>query len=530
MSACSGFLSQSSLLSVGPSVGVVVVAYNAASTLTAVLDRIPNSIRNRVTEVVVCDDASSDNTYSIGVEYQKSCDLPLTILRRARNLGYGGNQKAAYRWAIESGLDIVVLLHGDGQYAPEVMEDILAPFESPEVDAVFGSRFILSGGARLGGMPLYKYAGNRILSRFANSATGLELSEWHSGYRAYRVSALSSIPFEQNSDGFDFDTEIILQLHEARRQIVEVPIPTYYGDELCYVNGPGYAKDVVADIVKYRLHRMGFGNPAGDDGQPGYEVKSGAGSSHMRLLSWISDSRPKRILDLGCSDGRVGELLRKRGHYVVGVDAEECPGVHDRLNRFLCADLDAGLPPDLEPGFDLVMAADVLEHLRDPATLLKSLGQVLVPGGLVMVSVPNISHWYGRLRVLSGRFDYDRRGIFDAGHLRFFTLRSFERTAERAGMAIRRRAVTGLPLDALGRGGPAPACAVNVVRWADSVGVAAAPSLFGYQLLFELEAVQSPSKGLASVTPLRTRPVQGTPGLPVDRRPDASVRDVGGIG
>jgi glycosyltransferase involved in cell wall biosynthesis len=503
LSACPEPLSPTSIASGRPSVGVIIVAYNAGTTLTAVLDRIPPSFRARVSDVVVCDDASSDNTYSIGVEYQKSCDMPLTVLRRARNLGYGGNQKAAYRWAIDRGLDIVVLLHGDGQYAPEVIEDIIAPFESPEVDAVFGSRFMLPGGARLGGMPLYKYAGNRILSRFANSATGLGLSEWHSGYRAYRVSALACVPFEQNSDGFDFDTEIILQFHEAGRKIVEVPIPTYYGDELCYVNGPGYAKDVVADVVRYRMHRMGFGSGETAFGERGYELKLDPNSSHMRLISWVSDSRPRRILDLGCSDGRLGELLRRRGHYVVGVDSEELPGVRDRLDGFLSTDLDSGIPPGVGTDFDVVIAADVLEHLRDPAALLTSAGRLLAPGGVVMASVPNIGHWYGRLRVATGRFDYDRRGIFDAGHLRFFTLRTFERTARQAGMTIRRRAVTGLPLDTLDRGGPAPRRAAIMARWADGVGVAMAPKLFGYQLLFELEVEPSQLEGLASVTPLR---------------------------
>ena len=114
-------------------IGVVVVAYNAASTLSAVLDRLPETFRRRVAEVVVCDDASSDCTYMVGTEYQKSTDLPLTVIRRPQNLGYGGNQKAAYRWAIEHGLDIVVLLHGDGQYAPEVIEDIITPFEDDPV-------------------------------------------------------------------------------------------------------------------------------------------------------------------------------------------------------------------------------------------------------------------------------------------------------------------------------------------------------------------------------------------------------------
>ena len=104
-----------------------------------------------------------------------------------------------------------------------------------------GSRMMVKGAAREGGMPLYKYVGNRILTRFENRCSGPMLSEFHSGYRAYSVEALKSIPFERNSDGFNFDTQIIIQLVDAGKRIVEVPIPTYYGDEICYVNGLKYA-------------------------------------------------------------------------------------------------------------------------------------------------------------------------------------------------------------------------------------------------------------------------------------------------
>lgn len=110
-----------------PRVGVLVVAYNAASTLRATLDRIPEDFRTRLDHVLVCDDASQDETYQVGLEYQSGNTLPLTMIRHVENLGYGGNQKFGYRWAIEEGLDIVVLLHGDGQYAPEIIEDIVSP-------------------------------------------------------------------------------------------------------------------------------------------------------------------------------------------------------------------------------------------------------------------------------------------------------------------------------------------------------------------------------------------------------------------
>ena len=471
----------------GERIGVVVVAYNAASTLAAVLDRLPQSFRARSPEVIVCDDASSDCTFTVGTEYQKTSDLALTVIRRPQNLGYGGNQKAAYRWAIERGLDIVVLLHGDGQYAPEVIEDLISPFETSHCDAVFGSRMMDPGSARLGGMPLYKYAGNRILSRFSNSVTGMSLSEWHSGYRAYRVDALKEIPFESNSDGFDFDTEIILQLHEAGKAIVEVPIPTYYGDEICYVNGMGYAKDVAMDVVRYRLHKMGFGSGEMAFSDEGYELKLTPNSSHGKLLAWVNEGRPKRVLDLGCSDGRLGALLRAAGHTVVGVDSHKLDGVGERLDAFVEADLGQGLPEEVGTGFDVVLGADVLEHLAEPAELLAQLPRVLAPRGVVMVSVPNIAHWYPRLKVMLGRFDYERRGIFDAGHLRFFTRASFERLAKSSGMRVRRRSITGLPVDVAERGGPVPSAAVRLIGRVDRLGMAVSPTLFGYQLLFELE-------------------------------------------
>ena len=137
-----------------PRIGILVVAYNAASTLANVLDRVPKSFRPRVTQVFVCDDASQDATYLVGLGYKQiTNDLPLTIIRHPHNLGYGGNQKAGYRLAIEHGLDIVVLLHGDGQYAPELLAEMVAPLERGECDAVLGSRMLVRGAARKGGMP-----------------------------------------------------------------------------------------------------------------------------------------------------------------------------------------------------------------------------------------------------------------------------------------------------------------------------------------------------------------------------------------
>jgi len=386
-----------------------------------------------------------------------------------------------------------VMLHADGQYAPESLPAMVAPLERGEADAVFGSRMLDEGAARRGGMPLYKYVGNKILTRVENIAAGTSLSEWHSGYRAYSVAALRDLPFDRNHDDFDFDTQIIVQLIEAGKRIVEIPIPTYYGDEICHVNGLGYARDVTRDVLRYRAHKMGFGSGELAFNSEAYELKEGPGSSHDVVLRWLRDRPAGRILDLGCSDGVLAERLREAGHHVTGVDLVAHEGVKERVDRFIEADLDLGIPPEAEGPFDVVLAADVLEHVRHPDRILDQIHALLGPGGSFVTSVPNFGHWYPRVRVAVGRFDYDRRGILDQDHIRFFTRASFERLAARTGFGVARRTSTGLPLEVVDRGGSGTDAASGRLATSlarlDQAGVRVRPQLFAYQFLYELRPV-----------------------------------------
>src|SRR3954466_5638701 len=233
---------------------IFIVAYNAETTIDSVLDRIPEELRTKDVEVLIIDDSSKDATFHTGLKREDTTsDFKITILRTPSNQGYGGNQKLGYRYAIDNGFDIVALVHGDGQYAPEKLPALIAPLVRDKADAVFGSRMIDKRAAREGGMPAYKWIGNQVLTRFQKAMLGAKISEFHSGYRLYSTEALAQIPFEKNTNDFHFDTEIIIQFVLKKLRIAELPIPTFYGDEVCYVNGLKYAFNICCSTLKARL-------------------------------------------------------------------------------------------------------------------------------------------------------------------------------------------------------------------------------------------------------------------------------------
>ena len=295
--------------------------------------------------------------------------------------------------------------------------------------------------------------------------------------------ALDHLPYQANSEGADFATELLLQFREAGKPIVEVPLPTPTGHRPSLRHGTRIAKHA----VRYRSHKMGFGSGTMAFAEQAYELKVDESSSHQTLIGWLKEGRPKRILDLGCSNGQVGEILRDAGHRVTGIDVVALDGVEGRLDEFIEADLSAGLPSAVGKGYDAVLAADVFEHLPNPELLLGQLPGILSPRGVVVTSVPNFAHWYPRARVLLGQFDYERRGILDEGHLRFFTRQSFERLVRDAGLRVRRRGVTGIPVDVADRGNHVPPWVKSVLSGADRTGAVLWPNLFAYQILFELE-------------------------------------------
>ncbi len=212
-----------------PRVIVVMPARNAARTLERTFAGIPRDV---VHEIILVDDASTDTT----VDLARS--LPLHLIWHPHNVGYGGNQKTCYLEALQRGTDIVVMLHPDGQYEPGLIPDMIAPIVRGEADLVLGSRLAEPGAALRGGMPLYKYVGNRMLTAIENRILHTDLSELHTGYRAYSRKLLMSIPFLRNALDFSFDSEVLMQASHFGFRIVEVPVRTIYDEEASSI-GPG---------------------------------------------------------------------------------------------------------------------------------------------------------------------------------------------------------------------------------------------------------------------------------------------------
>ncbi len=227
-------------------------AYNAEQTLEITFSEVPRDI---VDFVILVDDYSSDKTTELanrlGIQY---------VIRHDRNKGYGANQKTCYHKALETGADIIVMLHPDYQYTPKLIPSMCYLIVKGVYPVVFGSR-ILGTGAVKGGMPVYKYIGNRFLTWFQNVMLGQKLSEYHTGYRAFDAEVLRKINFEDNSDDFIFDNEIIAQLFHAGYDIAEITCPTRYFEDSSSINFPRsvkYGFGVLKVSLLYRLHKWGM--------------------------------------------------------------------------------------------------------------------------------------------------------------------------------------------------------------------------------------------------------------------------------
>ena len=423
---------------------ILIVAYKAEGTIRDVIKRIPVGLSNSFdTQILIIDDSSNDSTYALAkeasIEYAEN--LSIEVLRNPQNLGYGGNQQVGFQYAIQKHFDLIALVHGDGQYAPEILPELLNELLRGDVAGVIGSRMLVRRSALQGGMPLYKYVGNRILTLIQNKILKKNLSEFHSGYRLYRVAALKRIPFDRNTRGFNFDTQVCYQLFAAGEEVTEFPIPTYYGDEICYVDGIRYAWEVLIETGRWWAHQVGFyydlryacSSPRHSGVH--YEQKLGFDSTHEYIQKIIG--RSKSVLDLGCGSGQFGEALRANKCRVIGVDKNNLPH-QEKLDGFYKIDLDEEVPPMCMREFDYVLLMDVVEHLTSPEGFLLDLFARLHPwtDQKIVISTGNVNFLLSRILILFGMFNYGSRGILDITHKRLFNLHSFKRLCTQTGYEI----------------------------------------------------------------------------------------------
>ena len=230
----------------------VLPAYNAEQTLAATLADVPVGA---VDEFLLVDDGSTDRTVQVARE------MGLTVIEHPQNRGYGGNQKTCYRWALEHGADIVVMIHPDYQYDSRVIPHAVGFIELGICDVVLGSRVRARAEALAGGMPWWKYIANRCLTAFENFALGQNLGDFHSGFRVYRREVLERIPFERNSDDFVFDTQFLVQAVHHGFRLGDIPVPVRYFKEASSINfrrSLKYGLTTVGTIGRWYLHRVGL--------------------------------------------------------------------------------------------------------------------------------------------------------------------------------------------------------------------------------------------------------------------------------
>jgi glycosyltransferase involved in cell wall biosynthesis len=235
---------------------IFIPAYNVEKQIQRVLNKIPTKIfDDHLTTIIIIEDCSKDNTKQIIENYLKVSKNNnfIKLIQNENNQGYGGVQKIAFRYAIENSFDYVIMLHGDDQYDPGMLPEFIERISNNTVDAVFGSRFINPKAPLEGGMPLNRYIGNRVVTFAQNLIVGTKMTEFHSGYRCYKVDILKKINFEKNTNDFYFDSEIIIQMSKLNFIIKEIQIKTIYADEISNLKPIPYGINVLLSTIKYKF-------------------------------------------------------------------------------------------------------------------------------------------------------------------------------------------------------------------------------------------------------------------------------------
>ena len=335
-------------------------------------------------------------------------------------------------------------------------------------------------------MPFYKYIGNKILTNLQNFLLRSNLSEFHSGYRLYATNALRSVPFDLNTNDFHFDTEIIVQILFSKLTITEIPIPTFYGDEVCHVNGIRYASNVVRASIKARLVNIGiFYDPKFDvKGLEDKKYVSKLDFSSTHSAAYEAVSRGSVVVDLGCSDGYLSERLAAQKNCTV-FSADLAPDQSIPGCSYQTCNLNHDLPEVPWDNLDVVILLDVIEHLNEPERFLLRLREKLSANRKVqlIVSSGNVCFIVTRMMMFLGEFNYGKRGILDMTHTRLFNGKTLERLFRYASYKIIDKRVIPAPYPLAIGMNVISRLMLRVNSWLAYI----LPGLFAYQVLLKVQ-------------------------------------------
>jgi glycosyltransferase involved in cell wall biosynthesis len=466
---------------------IFIVSYNAEAFIESVLERIPVGLWAHDAydlEVLIIDDQSQDDTFHRARDYAaRFPSHPIKVLYNPVNQGYGGNQKLGYHYAIENNFDAVVLLHGDGQYAPEYLDEMVRPIVDGRADVVFGSRMMNRFDALRGKMPLYKWVGNQILTFTQNRILGSRLAEFHTGYRAYSTAALRSVPFAYNSDYFDFDTDIIIQMLDTGQRIFEIPIPTFYGDEISHVNGWRYAALIIGTTLQSRLVPRGLLYDRKfdyDQTNEYYTLKLGYSSSHQYALDRVADGT--RVLDIGSGPGYMTKALYDQGAKVISLDRFIHPATEQYSVRTVQGEVEDYELTTEDTAADLVLMLDIIEHLHAPEQFMLKLRERVDATNPphVIITTGNVAFFVVRFGLLLGQFNYGKKGILDQDHKRLFTFSSMKRLLDATGYEVIQVDAIPPPYPLAIGDNAVSRLLLRVNGWLNRI----APGLFAYQMAY----------------------------------------------
>lgn len=467
-----------------PRIAVFLFDCEDPKALAATVARIPEAAAARIAEVIVM--AGREPAFSpedLGAE--RSFDL--RIHRQPREAGYGGARKGAFEHALREGFDVVVCMRGDGAHPPEALPQLLAASIEGGHRFVLGSRLADRRGAVRSGMSFARLAAHALATGVLNRVLGLRVRDYLTSFRVLHTRPLRRIPFHLDADDRIFDPHLLLQLRSLGVTPHEVAVAGTWREDDAARQELDHARRAATVAVVYRLHQIHVvrrGRYLVDTGVY-YTFKWSEHGSHMQIVDLI---RPEtRVLDLGCSQGLLARPLTEKGVRVVGVDGRPAgEDLAEELEDYLQRDLE--LPLEIPKGrdFDYVVCADVIEHLKGRAQLLRSARRYLKADGRLIISTGNVAIWFYRLSLLAGRFNYGPRGILDQDHAHLYTRDSFRREVVAAGFRVIGERVTSLPFELVfestGRS--------RFVRGLSSAYHAFArlwPELFAYQIILEAQ-------------------------------------------